>query len=293
MTKSRTNHPLLLPHFLDALTQSLNMPIPRCTSLHSTDFFTYQCELGEGHAEKHTARYKDTDQTPREKSNFIKWSNPTRELKKRMTPFVGWRCWKLMSESCRFDNVYNKVQYTERDTTDYFLLSTAAAVKWEGPVMRTRDNVRVSGRNLAGMAGSRKQSFGEEVVDYGVYSYNDPRWLLHYFYGDIYHDPNTLITQYPIIGRLDVTGHVIEHELGFRSQVVTIRELWISDQIGRANTDSFTDNKHIIERETPKVQEVFESRYHCPVHIYDFSKLKSWADYMAEEYRSHNQVEGV
>ncbi len=164
---------------------------------------------------------------------------------KRTVPFVGWRCWKICTDLSN-EWGHHPVQH------QYKLHSMSARYVWEGPVATTRNRERLEKNNLL----------------HGVYSYKTPNLMLKYL-GLLDH----------VAGRMDLTGHVIEHEYGFRSQIATIRELWLFDDTWSAKQ---------LERD---IKPQFEDLYQCPVHVVRDShrQLKAWAEFMTQEHRENGQ----
>jgi len=140
-------------------------------------------------------------------------------------------------------------------------MSTAAGVLWEGPVMRTRDGTRVCDFS----ASQEPVSFG----NLGVFSYKTPLLLLEYFFGvTLRYIPLKYISRVYILGRIDLRGHVIEHELGYRAQEAVVRELWVQSVEGKPRDDVIAQ---------------FEERYQCPVHSIEPKQVPHWARYYSEE----------
>lgn len=138
--------------------------------------------------------------------------------------------------------------------SQWVLKSMSANYIWESPVGRTRNNERLT----------------KDREHHGVYSYKTPNLMLQHL---------GLLSN--IAGRMDLTGHVVEHEFGYRAQRATIRELWIFDQGRPFQTNQFVDTEKEIEQITSDL----ESRYQCPVHVVKADQLYYWADYMTEEYK--------
>lgn len=160
-------------------------------------------------------------------------------LEKKIGAFVGWRAWRL-------------------EKHDYLRSLTSRSV-WEGPTMTTR--LDESGKPKRVWTSPTTQ-FSRDMSkgDYGVYAYKTPSLMYEQL---LFEYNNDMI--YPIIGSLDLLGHVVEHELGYRAQKAIIRELWliVSDE-----------TEGILSRTGVRDMEV---RYQCPVHVLEAKKVKGWA----------------
>jgi hypothetical protein len=171
------------------------------------------------------------------------WSDDVEKIHTRSEPFVGWRCWKL------------KQQLGPSTSCHVFLESTAAKTPWYGPTM----GLRLGCNKVARLHHDISVFNG---MDYGIYSYKQPQGLVEHFA-----QPNLSC---PIIGRLDVSGHVVEHEIGWRSSKVIIRELWVI---------SFY---HVVES-YEGIRESLEETYQCPVNIIQQDQVVHWAKFYSEE----------
>jgi hypothetical protein len=165
----------------------------------------------------------------------------TQKVTKRVGALTGWRCWRLGPA--------------------HLLLSTSRQHIWEGPVATTFENRMVTETNHV----------PEVDRDYGVYSYKSPVKLLKYFPG-IY--SGSSYPSYPVVGRVDVLGHVIEHELGWRAQKVIIRELWF---VVKNNLRDY-----IIDD--------LEASYQCPVNALKSSQVNAWAEWFDSQQEEAENV---
>lgn len=150
----------------------------------------------------------------------------------RTTPFISWRAWQIDYES-------QKLRSLTSDTI------------WDGPVCTTRllKNGQPEKPTWANHA-ERIKGYS----DAGVYSYKTPSLLAEYLSG------------FPVYGRLENYGHVIEHELGYRSQKVVIQELFL------------IFNSPVYEREWA---DKLESLYGCEVKTGNFA---DWINQQEEEW---------
>lgn len=127
----------------------------------------------------------------------IRWTdedarNAKKELyyTKSSKPLIGYRAWRLHKN-------YNLKQ-------EWLLRSITADFIWEGPIVRTTEPPSSS---LIG-----------EGVPLGIHSYKNPGFLQKYL---------CLWSTYPIYGIIELSGVVIEHELGYRAEIATVKELFI------------------------------------------------------------------
>lgn len=225
----------------------------RCTSvLHikTGDMWDkLNCSLQEDHAQVHRTYSEKNDWVTRWSTqesivSGIEYQKETCEINHRSEPFVGWRCWKLSHQ------------------TRYSLHSTASAKIWDGPVMGLRESgLKVSQINLKPVDGE----------DYGIYSYKNPMELVSHF--------NLPASTYPVIGRLDLTGHVIEHEIGWRAAKAIIRELWVVRQYCGQPPNYRVQMVDEIQRQ-------FELRYQCPVNIINLHQVKHWAEFYTNQEKA-------
>lgn len=169
-------------------------------------------------------------------------------------PLYSWRWWRIGPRG--------------------YLQSMTAKSVWYGPTMTTcklpeSDGLcRVSAHNpITGLAPA-------PGTDWGVYSYKRPDWLFQYN-----KSLKTLDTL--VLGRIENSGHVIEHEYGYRSQVVVMRELWIF----AAPEPTLIEHKHEYWRS------LMSERYECDVHIVSRDKLDSWLTYYGQTLASNPGVE--
>jgi hypothetical protein len=196
-------------------------------------FTPLNCELGLSWGEEHSHRcYLPTSRL------FVTWT----------TQQADESAWEMQKELIEKHTSYStksligwrvwELAHNDR------LLSITAGVSWDGPVMRTDKNRRPVIRELGFIGG-----------DWGIYCYKTPNLALKY-----------LGTNYPIIGAISLSGTVIEHELGYRAQIATVRELWVT--LGWPKTISLLQKISLL-------QEIYE----CPVHSIDTAKLPGWAKY--------------
>jgi len=217
-------------------------------------YISIQCSCVAEHEESHAGRSKNgvfvswTDQDAREALR------DSSKAQTRSKPFKAWRCWMIDQKvSIEIQEIRegDEIEYEWHDDVQhsYRLASTAIQKIWDGPVMTTREGRKVSPYFQLGALPRRH--------DYGVFAYKTPKYLQRYF-GFMMMDE--------VFGRVDLTGHVVEHELGYRAQKCTIRELWISSK---------------AEKEGMK--EEFESVYHCPVHVIESKQIEHLVEYYSQE----------
>lgn len=171
--------------------------------------------------------------TTGDSSRFFQGHTPAR----RSSPFISWRAWQFDIESQR-------------------LRSLTSDTVWDGPVCTTR---------LLKNGQPEKPTWvnhAERIKGYsdaGVYSYKTPGLLAEYLSG------------YPVYGRLENYGHVIEHELGYRSQKVVIQELFLVNM-------PVTISERVW---TPKECRELESLYGCEVKTGNFA---DWINQQEKEW---------
>jgi hypothetical protein len=182
----------------------------------------------------------------------------------RIGAFTGWRCWRLNQADV---TVYSKEapRYSGFET-QFRLMSTAAEHVWQSPVMTTQDLKRVSPMNVMNSFNSK--------FDFGVYSYKTPLDLVKYF--------RLPSGNYPVIGRLDLTGHIVEHEFGWRAQKSVIRELWFAPPWEVAPKSGIL--KEITEQ--------FERTYSCDIHLLESDQVEHWAKWYDEDQSQQEKNHG-
>jgi hypothetical protein len=148
-------------------------------------------------------------------------------------PIIGWRTWRLTCSCMETAIDKNQNMLVHREDCEWMLKAGHLDVIWESPVMTTI--VAGNGKPVEVSLTNHKRN--GERGDYGVYSYKTLNWLLE-FHGSS-----------GVIGRIDNYGHVIEHEFGYRSQKVVIKELWV------------------VAPFSSLIAEQLEKRYHCPLTI--------------------------
>lgn len=220
----------------------------KCNSILYTKDVVLKCELGtphEGHG--HQCRREPTALSPR--GIVVKWSDQDAidskyaNVIKSKTPLIGWRCWKL-----------------EKKHNRYVCMSITAPVVWEGPTMRTLNNVPPHSDFLDGDRNSPTFSAYNRKnprTDFGIFCYKTPMLLRTY-----------LGYSYPIVGRISLTGIVIEHEYGYRAQTVTMDELWVC--LPPWDTQL---NENIT---TERIAIGLEDFYQCPVSVIAEENFYNW-----------------
>lgn len=189
----------------------------------------------------------------------VEWNDQQRAEALRPPPrkvvgaITAWRCWALAKHD--------------------ILQSVSSHDLWEGPVMTTargRDGLPSRVRS----EDPDHEREGYLLVDHGVHAYRTVEALRD----------NWLVESgghYPVVGRVDLTGHVIVHELGYRAQKATIRELWY-----------FRPNDPFMAQVTKDVGPSLERRYGCDVHVVDTRKFNGWVKYMMAEERAE-KTDGI
>lgn len=168
---------------------------------------------------------KNRGSGPVDLTRFFKGDVPVR----LDSPPLSWRVWYLVDS---FDGKENKK----------VLGSVTAAFQWEGPTATTR---KLPSGDLAKPAWSGRQLEG--VYDAGIYSYKTPQHLIWY-----------LGLNYPVYGRLE-NYRGVEHEMGYRSRIVTIQELWVRTR-------------------EPQLAHELSNRYDCDVQTENEFTLEAWLD---------------
>ena len=172
--------------------------------------------------------YKYFEHNPEKVKGFFKG-----KIEKRSEPFVGWRGWNI-------------------EFPDVMLRSKSADFLWETPTCTTKATLsgtlsKVSSSNPV-KAKNAVRIRRDPYHDYGIYSYKSVELLnrLH-----------SIHTEH-VVGRIESSGHVIEHEYGYRAQVAVIKELWyISNDY--PTVDFMLEGQSIIEK--------LEDRYQCSARI--------------------------
>lgn len=189
---------------------------------------------------------KRVGEKPLDTSMFFK---PAPE--RRTEPFISWRAWKL--------------------SDDGKLRSLTSQHVWDGPVCTTQ--VLKNGQPVKPMWDNKPGSRIEGANDAGVYSYKDPTCLPRWLPG------------YPVYGRIENYGHVVEHELGYRSQKVIIQELWISPKLIRQESvgDSVMDVLigNVTKKMFDNIHKNLESLYGCEVKTGNFA---DWINQQEKEW---------
>lgn len=159
--------------------------------------------------------------------------------RKGTKPLTGWRVWR-MEPGPR-------------------LLSVTVNREWESPVMRTKPGTVPRSDLERGAKGGQH--------DHGVYSYKTPELCVSHMYFD-----GLWGGHYPVIGRLDLSGVVVEHEKGYRAETATIRELWI-----------LVDPLHDALGEGDRQAKELATFYKCDCHTLKGTSLKGWAKWYTDE----------
>lgn len=160
----------------------------------------------------------------------VTWTTSARPIpKKADKAFAGWRTWRLR----HFGD------------EGYFIASISAPAVWLTPRMTTRYGEMVRCGDYSG--------------DLGIYSYKDPEVMLE----------ELDIGVYPVIGKIDNLGHVVEHEYGWRSQIAVVRELWVVRELLPVDAE-------------PSIIRDLETRYHCPANALEGKQLRHWARWYSQ-----------
>lgn len=197
-----------------------------------------KCRKSEGHLGSHEGRSPKglslvwTDQEGAESRRV--------ELPKVTVPPIGWRTWGLLKHDV--------------------LRSAVMDTPWEGPVMTTRP--RSDGKGLCRVRSDRigyLTQVEQANHDNGVYSYKTLKGLSTYF----------LLSsgQNSVFGKVELHGHVVPHEFGWRAQKVIIRHLW-----------------YIVPSAVAHFTEVgaLERRYQCPVEVLPQDKVHGFITYYTD-----------
>lgn len=212
-----------------------------------------QCEMERDHSGMHGAY--DLDQ-----ELFLHWfdapvDEPKRKLggprvTKRTEPIYSWRWWVFGRRG--------------------ILQSIASKSEWFTPTMTTKETpkgepARVASKNPIGNPSTYHLVKRDPYVDFGVFSYKSPKLLYETnpgWFRKGRFDPM-------VLGKLENRGHVVEHELGYRSQIVVVRELWVfhEDPEIRFNTGWLRATK---------------KRYDCEVHTVPREKLEGWVEFYSD-----------
>ena len=215
---------------------------PRCNSKlyikqASSEWLGLDCVHEEHGEEKEHLGYAPT-------TKHIQWSTQkaieskrdfyATRISKRDKPIEAWRTWLVDGMT---------------------LQSTGVSCLWEGPTMTTLASARVKSTIMHG--------------DMGVHCYKTPNLLLTHFFGAIPGEKYPISFLY-ILGRIDISGHVVEHQHGYRAQKAIIRELWILRQADMPQTIDMW-------------RESFLTLYECPVHILAKDQIQHWANFYSQQ----------
>lgn len=178
--------------------------------------------------------YKYFEHNPEKVKGFFK-GRP----EKRSEPLVGWRGWNVVFP-------------------DVMLKSKSADFLWETPTCTTKTTLsgtlsKVSSSNPV-KAKNAVRIRRDPYHDYGIYSYKSVVLLegLH------------SIQYETVVGRIESSGHVIEHEYGYRAQVAVIKELWyMAPDV--PEVEWILNAQGIIDK--------LEARYQCTVHMEERKKF--------------------
>lgn len=205
--------------------------------------------------------HEGTHQGKSQRGHTLMWTDADMVVvrKKSETALVGWRVWKCVKGPR--------------------LKSVTADRTWESPVMRTKPGTipssHLEGTTIYGQSNGHQLPHPKtKEYDYGVYAYKTPLlcWerLLE---PDQRRDQRYgMEPQYLVIGSMDLSGVVIEHELGYRAEIATVRELWyISNDFADALGEGLR-----------RAQELGEF-YKCDCHLLPPGQLKAWAQYYTGE----------
>lgn len=253
---------------------------PRCQSRYFiwksyNEVEKVQCSEAAEHRGAHIGRLKSglfhmwTDA----EGEFSKTKRPKQEIYKRVGAIKAWRAWGLLATwddgahiGAYHTPIYNTPAYWREgksrppgniDVT-YTLKSTARGYVWMSPRATTMDDKQVW-FELEDIF-----RFGKhEDRDPGIFCYKTPDYVLRYF------------PSQPVYGHIDLTGHVVEHDLGYRAQRAMIRELWIIPQQGNLPGPVSKPIKEVAG----DIRTQFEKRYDCEVHILRAEQLAAWARY--------------
>ncbi len=164
-------------------------------------------------------------------------------------PLVGWRSWSI-------------------EWPDVMLYSASAQMVWESPTQTTKKMqngklARVCSWNPVRTRGALRVS-NDPYHDYGIYSYKSVELLngLH----------RLQIGQ--AVGLIGSSGHVVEHEYGYRAQICIVEELWMlvaqisgGLQVQAANAAMGSHEGRVVYADYKIAADKLEARYHCPVSV--------------------------
>lgn len=170
-------------------------------------------------------------------------SKESRAILEREEPFTGWRVWEL-------------------DKGGYLVSVTSKAI-WKGPVLSAR------GRPYSLIMGDRGPRDSDEV-DYGIYCYKTPLLLYGHMRRGIFN------MRWPVLGAIELSGHVVEHTKGYRAERATFKKLWYV----------FDDPHKLLFGDNLKKD--LENRYQCDVERLSLDQVEHWADYLTSEMEEND-----
>lgn len=159
-------------------------------------------------------------------------------------PLYSWRWWRPGPRATLKSITSDTVWYTKRMTTTKRHDGTLLPVSFKNPAEHTAARIET----------------GMKLVDWGVYSYKTPTTLFYF-------NKQLLYRSTLLLGKLKNFGHIVEHEYGYRSQIVEVCELFVF-------LDEDTDKLNSEQYST-----LFTGRYGCPVVVIPMSRLDSRLTY--------------
>lgn len=175
------------------------------------------------------------------------------KITKSNQPIISWRWWKLTGRG--------------------ILKSISSDHVWKEPIMTTKldsfkNPMKVSILNPIEHGGINYRD--GELRDWGVYSYKTPEFLF-------IHNPSLAPDAWHplMLGRIKNTGHIVEHEFGYRAQKSEILELWAFCLEIPANAGPWL--------------RTMKGRYKCEIHLIPFSRLKGWIKYYSDTGETENE----
>lgn len=207
------------------------------------------CTQPKGHTGTHQGKYE---------RRTLMWTDEdmVHVRKKSTTTLIGWRVWKCVKGPR--------------------LKSVTADREWDSPVMRTKPGTVPSSwleettiyDNFGGHQLPHPANM--ETHDYGVYAYKTPLLCWEKL---LWHDRNRFhdTPQYLVIGSMDLSGIVVEHELGYRAEIAAVRELWYI-------SNDFSDALGEGQRRARELGEF----YKCDCHVITPGQVKGWAKWYTD-----------
>lgn len=168
------------------------------------------------------------------------------------TPLIGWRTWFL--KVCHIANGVKSKEYKDAfeeiiDTKQEFRLkSIAVDIIWDGPLMTTSQNPDGSLKKVSPSNQAKIDDSGRG--DFGVYSYKNVDDLVR------------LCGYAQVVGLVESSGQVIEHDYGYRAQKCMIKKLWLLNGVAKNSQQIFYFSASDLEH----VRKSLSKIYHCNVN---------------------------